>query len=311
MSLKLNSSGGGSVTLQEPVTASDLTVNLPATLGNTGNSMQVTSDASGNVGVGVTPSAWGSDTRALQIFNRTSLSDLQSTTQLTNNGHWNGSSWVYRETAAAGNYNISGNTHVWRIAPSGTAGNAISFTQAMTLDASGNLLVGTTSSSASGAGAELGASGYARFKRTSDASLILNRLSSTGTIVITQYNTSEVGTISTNGTSTAYNTTSDYRLKNTIAPMTGALAKVALLKPCTYKWNSDNSDSQGFIAHELQEVVPECVTGQKDAVDAEGKPVYQGIDTSFLVATVVAALQELKAELDTVKAELAVLKGTA
>lgn len=104
-----------------------------------------------------------------------------------------------------------------------------------------------------------------------------------------------VGTIFTNGTATAYNTSSDYRLKNTIAPMTGALAKVALLKPCTYKWNADGSDGQGFIAHELAEVVPQCVTGEKDAVDAEGKPRYQGVDTSFLVATLTAAIQELTA----------------
>ena len=65
--------------------------------------------------------------------------------------------------------------------------------------------------------------------------------------------------------------------------MTGALAKVAALKPVTYKWNADNSDGEGFIAHELQAVVPQCVTGEKDAVDADGNPVYQGIDVSFLV----------------------------
>jgi hypothetical protein len=74
--------------------------------------------------------------------------------------------------------------------------------------------------------------------------------------------------------------------------MTGALATVAQLKPVTYKWKADGSDGQGFIAHELQAVVPDCVTGDKDAVDNEGKPKYQGVDTSFLVATLTAALQE-------------------
>jgi hypothetical protein len=118
-----------------------------------------------------------------------------------------------------------------------------------------------------------------------------------------------VGLVSTNNTNTTYATSSDYRLKNTIAPMTGALAKIAALKPCTYKWNVDGSDGQGFIAHELQEVVEGCVTGEKDAVDAEGNPQYQGIDTSFLVATLTAAIQELKAELDATKAEVAALKG--
>lgn len=72
---------------------------------------------------------------------------------------------------------------------------------------------------------------------------------------------------------------------------------------------TDGSDGQGFIAHELQAVVPDCVTGEKDAVDAEGKPVYQGIDTSFLIATLTKAIQELKAELDATKAEVAALKG--
>jgi hypothetical protein len=86
--------------------------------------------------------------------------------------------------------------------------------------------------------------------------------------------------------------------------MKGALAKVAQLKPVTYKWKSDGSDGEGFIAHELAEVVAGCVSGEKDAVDAEGKPIYQGIDTSFLVATLVSAIQELKAEVDSLKAQL-------
>jgi hypothetical protein len=100
-----------------------------------------------------------------------------------------------------------------------------------------------------------------------------------------------VGQITTTSTATTYTTSSDYRLKHDIQPMSGALAKVAALKPVTYKWNVDDSESQGFIAHELQAVVPECVTGEKDAVDADGNPVYQGIDTSFLVATLTAAIQ--------------------
>jgi len=118
-----------------------------------------------------------------------------------------------------------------------------------------------------------------------------------------------VGEISVSGSSTSYLTSSDYRLKNTIAPMTGALAKVIALKPCTYKWKVDGSDGQGFIAHELAEVAPGCVSGAKDAVDAEGNPEYQGIDTSFLVATLTAAIQELKAIVDAQGAEIAALKG--
>jgi hypothetical protein len=108
-----------------------------------------------------------------------------------------------------------------------------------------------------------------------------------------------VGSISTTGSATAYTTSSDYRLKENITPMTGALAKVSQLKPVIYKWKVDGSDGEGFIAHELQEVIPEAVSGIKDAVDKDGNPVHQGVDTSFLVATLTAAIQELKAINDT------------
>jgi hypothetical protein len=178
------------------------------------------------------------------------------------------------------------------------------------IDSSGNLMVGTTG---------ITISGYAASKTQvntggNSQGIVLDNINGAGGFVgvITRPNStttydaarflnsssSLVGSISSSTTATTYATSSDYRLKNTIAPMTGALAKVALLKPCTYKWNADGSDGEGFIAHELAEVVPQCVTGEKDAVDAEGKPQYQGIDTSFLVATLTAALQELNAKFD-------------
>jgi len=122
-------------------------------------------------------------------------------------------------------------------------------------------------------------------------------------------NTSRIGSIESTTSATAYNTSSDYRLKNSIAPMTGALAKVAQLKPVTYKWNVDDSDGQGFIAHELAEVVPDCVSGEKDAVNADGNPEYQGIDTSFLVATLTAAIQEQQALIESLSARLTVLES--
>lgn len=111
-----------------------------------------------------------------------------------------------------------------------------------------------------------------------------------------------VGSISTSASTTTYATSSDYRLKENVAPMTNALQAIAELNPVTYTWKNDGSKGQGFIAHELQAVVPDCVTGVKDAVDDEGNPEYQGVDTSYLVATLVAAIQELKAEFDTYKA---------
>jgi hypothetical protein len=119
------------------------------------------------------------------------------------------------------------------------------------------------------------------------------------------------GSITSNGSTTSYVTTSDYRLKENVQPMTGALAKVEQLKPCTYLWKDSGADGEGFIAHELGEVCPQAVVGQKDAVDADGNPVYQGVDTSFLVATLTAAIQELNAKVEAQAAEIAALKGNA
>jgi hypothetical protein len=154
------------------------------------------------------------------------------------------------------------------------------------IDSSGNLLVGTTSSF----NAKLNI-------LTTGGDCITTRPSSNISYSAVSFQNSSgsfVGAVAVSTTNTSYQTSSDYRLKEDIQPMTGALTKVASLKPVTYKWKSDGSDGQGFIAHELQEVVPDCVTGEKDAVDAEGNPQYQGIDTSFLVATLTAAIQELK-----------------
>ena len=122
-------------------------------------------------------------------------------------------------------------------------------------------------------------------------------------------NGSEVGRITTTTTATTYTTSSDYRLKQDIAPMTGALAKVAQLKPVTYKWKLNNSDSDGFIAHELAEVCPNAVTGEKDAIDADGNIISQGIDTSFLVATLTAAIQEQQALITTLTARITALEN--
>jgi hypothetical protein len=184
---------------------------------------------------------------------------------------------------------------------------ATAATERMRIDSGGSVLVGTTSNNF--------ASSNHKVVIASDSSVanpfgINNLQSGTGSsnCVFFGRNGTFTGGITNTDTTTAYNTSSDYRLKENIAPMTGALATVLTLKPVTYDWKSGGS-SQGFIAHELQAVVPDAVTGEKDAVDADGNPVYQGIDTSFLVATLTAAIQELKAELDSVKAELNLLKG--
>jgi hypothetical protein len=128
-------------------------------------------------------------------------------------------------------------------------------------------------------------------------------------VVVFLRDTTDVGSIDVTTTSTSYNTSSDYRLKENVQPMQDALAVIAQLNPVTYTWKVDGSDGQGFIAHELQAVVPDCVTGEKDAVDAEGNPQYQGVDTSFLVATLVKALQEQQATITALEARITALEA--
>jgi hypothetical protein len=181
--------------------------------------------------------------------------------------------------------------------------------EAMRINSSGNVLMGTTSLIG-------GDSGRLSIDTGGGLALLANRTGD-GNIVRWYREGSNVGNINVTAGGTAYNTSSDYRLKNSIAPITGALEKVALLKPCTYKWNADGSDGQGFIAHELAEVVPNCVTGEKDAVeiytDEDGneatRPAYQSIDTSFLVATLTAAIQEQQALITSLTSRIAALEA--
>ena len=183
-------------------------------------------------------------------------------------------------------------------------------TEVMRIDSSGNLSLGGT-----------GANGkFSIFGQNADWNLNSNVAGSAGgTKLHIRFigDGAVAGTVTSSGTNTTYNTSSDYRLKEDVKPMVNALATVSLLKPCTYKWKANGSDGQGFIAHELQAVVPDCVTGEKDAMetykDEDGVEQTrinpQGIDTSFLVATLTAAIQELNAKVDAQAAEIAALKG--
>ena len=108
------------------------------------NGTRMTLDASGNLGLGASPSAW-SIGKAIDISGGMGLLGYNNGSYYTNNAYYNGA-WLYKATSTASYYFQANNgQHQWYIAPSGTAGNAISFTQAMTLDASGNLAIGTTS----------------------------------------------------------------------------------------------------------------------------------------------------------------------
>ena len=130
-------------------------------------------------------------------------------------------------------------------------------------------------------------------------------------IIQTFYNPNgAVGTITTSGSSTAYNTSSDYRLKENVTPITNGITRFQQLKPSKFNFIVDPDHTvDGFIAHEAQAVVPECVTGTKDAVDADGNPVFQGIDQSKLVPLLTAALQEAIAKIESLETRQSALEG--
>jgi hypothetical protein len=301
---------------------------------NTAGTTRMTIDSSGNLGLGVTPSAWGSSYKAIQLgsFGALETNNGNKYVAVASNHYNNGSGDLYIANGFASRYYTVDGTHVWNTAPSGTAGNAITFTQAMTLTAAGVLLVGATSGDTD-----------VRFYGPNDAGTATfgtrSAITTMSYAAIFRNPNGTVGSITTSGSTTSFTTSSDYRLKENVTPMIGALDVVAQLKPVTYNWVADDSDGQGFIAHELAEIVPACVVGEKDAtkeeeyeispaipavLDEEGVevtpaveavmgtrtvPVYQGIDTSFLVATLTAAIQEQQAMIDELKAKVAALEA--
>jgi hypothetical protein len=279
-------------------------------------------DGSGNLGIGTTsPYAVGGSWKMLNVGIGGIQGGIAATnsTLLVQNCYYNGSSWQRASTGATGYIDVGGGNIAFSNDASGSAGT-FTPTERMRIDSSGNLLVGVTSQlygerlnvTRGGVGNNV-ATFY--FDTSDDrGAVIVRHAGASGATSRTQIafldsGGTERGRITSNGSATSYVTSSDYRLKENIAPMTGALATVSALKPVTYKWKADGSDGQGFIAHELQEVVPDCVTGEKDAVDEEGNIKPQGIDTSFLVATLTAAIQELKSTVDAQAARIAALEN--
>jgi hypothetical protein len=110
------------------------------------------------------------------------------------------------------------------------------------------------------------------------------------------------GYINQQTSTVSYVSSSDYRLKENIAPLSSGLTTIGALKPVTYDWKIDGAAGEGFIAHELQEFIPHAVTGEKDAVNDDGSIKPQGADYSKIVVHLVAAIQELSAKNDALEA---------
>jgi hypothetical protein len=296
---------------------------------------QVYKDASGNVGIGTssptfkiqaqgnTPAYFGADaTAGTQIGYAAALPSNSASCfvgwipDTVGTGGVNGDLAIQPRTSAGANIRFfTGST---------------SATERARIDSSGNLLVGATSTINARktlvAYSDVTNNGFGINETTGASGTQFQAFFSNGT---------SCGAITRVGATSAvtYGTSSDYRLKKNILPMVGALEKVLALKPCTYTWKNCDIDSQGFIAHELAEVCPDAVQGEKDALeeeeyevtpavkDEEGgtvtgavmgtrtAPKYQSIDTSFLVATLTAAIQEQQTLITALTARITALEA--
>ena len=170
-------------------------------------------------------------------------------------------------------------------------------TERARLTSGGDLLVGTTST-IGGGGERFHVSG--KLVASNEYCILAGAGTSTGiAYAMRMYSTTAsaiVGSITFDGSSTAYNTSSDYRLKDNPQPLTNSGAFIDALQPKTWDWKTDGSRGVGFIAHEVQAVSPGSVVGEKDAVDADGKPAMQAMEygSAEFIANIVAELQSLR-----------------
>ena len=192
----------------------------------------------------------------------------------------------------------------------------------MTILGGGNVLFGTANASpaeGSSSGTRIGSNGGSQFSAGSTAVFGVNRFGSDGSLQEFRKAGTLVGSIGVTGSATSFNTSSDYRLKENVTPMSGATAQTKLLKPCNFDWIA-GGNVNGFIAHELADVVPEAVHGTKDAMcdeeyevtaatDTEAAvmgtrsvPDMQGIDQAKLVPLLTATIQELIARIEALEA---------
>ena len=298
---------GGISMLRESATArSGALVFSP--IGSDGNPLAAMRlDSAGNLGLGTAPSAWRSGTPAFQIGSAgfCAFADSGITAELGNNVFLNSSSqYIYLRTDAASRYRQYQGVHSWLTAGSGTEGTAVGFSTVMTLDTSGNLLVGTTSGVVGGErlSVDSGSQRGAVLKNSSSGNELLGCWNSATTgdngfaIFWTEASPTQRGSISYNRTGglTVYATTSDYRAKDIIGPVTNSGALIDSIPVYMGKMKWAEQERPMFIAHETPAYAH---TGEKDAVDADGNPVYQQMDASALIPVMWAEIQSLRQRL--------------
>jgi hypothetical protein len=274
-------------------------------------------DGAGNMGLGVTPESWDAtgNQKNLQINASSFYAEGDSGNAIQHNS--------YVATSGIEKYIVNGyaskhvqqtGTHAFRVAPSGTAGNAIPWTTSMYITNTNRILVGDPSiihNSAQMNVHAINGSMCLALQRTTDfypAYFLHNGV--------------QVGYIYSTASGTSFSTSSDYRLKENVVPMSGSIDRLKALKPSRFNFIADADKTvDGFLAHEAQAVVPECVTGEKDAMKMEeyevtpavmdgetviteavmgerSVPDMQAIDQSKLVPLLVGAIQELAARLE-------------
>ena len=271
-------------------------------------------DSSGNVGINCTSTGAkleikGGGYNSIRIgSNQTANTNKQSGISMNNyegNGTsiiqtfcQNNSNAIYYGSADGGFRGVQKHYFMVNDDSDATTGH----TQAMMIDADANVLINTTltnvytnTTANQGGVSIMKTAGGSRLDVARDGSCYTaNRPSTTGIIHDFRQAGVQVGTITITSSATAYNTSSDYRLKEDLQDFAG-LDMISKIPVYDFKWKSDESRSYGVMAHELQEVLPQAVTGEKDAEE------MQSVDYSKIVPLLVKSIQELKAEIDRCK----------